>query len=114
MKAKQGNTVFIGVRVPQDLADRLAEYCRQSGTSASEAVRQLLTTVLSSSEERAREVLAIQTQLSSYNARIREMENALKATQADISTIAHGGMPLPLLQKDMEDAMDPGKRRGKK
>jgi hypothetical protein len=54
MKQKKplGNVAYIGVRVPQEIADRLGAYCKKRKTSTTEVVRGLLETILLTPDER--------------------------------------------------------------
>ena len=59
MKKRTGDkAAFIGVRVEQEIADRLTAFCKENHTTASEVVRKLLLETLLSPDEKAADTKA--------------------------------------------------------
>lgn len=72
MKKKEAKIAYIGVRLPKDIADRLAAFCKANGITASEAVRRLLEVNLLSPEEKETKIAAAIAEIEKEKARLEE------------------------------------------
>ena len=74
-KTAAGKSAFIGVRVPQDIADRLAAFCKANDTTASEVVRRLLQSSLLTAEDKEAET---KSRLAEIEAKKRTLQEQAK------------------------------------
>jgi metal-responsive CopG/Arc/MetJ family transcriptional regulator len=86
-KTATGKSAFIGVRVPQDIADRLAAFCEANSTTASEVVRRLLQSSLLTAEEKEAETKA---RLAEIDAKKRTLEEQAKDVRKYFSSVSLG------------------------
>ena len=77
------NNAFIGIRVPQELADRLTAHCKKTQRNSSEVIRRLLEALLLTPDER---LATLKEAEDEFNKGVDELKQRMDRKIESIST----------------------------